>query len=93
MKPGKNVEQSRLPCDHLVAGLVQQGLGRERAEALVHALVDIRESMEKIYGTLLPKLIAVLDHSPDEFMDKLWDIREEFRHVDYHIHDSGITEL
>jgi hypothetical protein len=82
-----------VPHEELLAGLVRQGIDHERAEAIVHALVDIGESMGKIYGTLLPELMAVLDLSSAEFKDKLWDIREEFRHVEYHLQDAQLTDL
>lgn len=82
-----------VPREELLSGLVRQGFDRERAEAIVHALVDIGESMGKIYGALLPGLMAVLDQSNSTFKDKLWDIREEFRHVEYHLQDAKLTEL
>lgn len=80
-------------ADELLAGLLRQGMDREQADALVHALVDIGESMEKIYGTLLPELMGALDQPTAVFKDKLWDIREEFRHVEYHLQDAKLTEL
>lgn len=59
--------------------------------AILHALVDIKESMDAIYSNILPKL-SVEGISQDEVQDLLWDIREEFRHVEYHIHDSKILD-
>jgi len=82
-----------VPNEELLAGLLRQGFDRERADAIVHALVDIAESMEKLYGTLLPELIATLNRPSAEFKDKLWDLREEFRHVEYHLRDAKLTEL
>ena len=82
-----------VPQEELLAGFLRKDFDRERAEAIVYALVDIAESMEKVYGTLLPELLAVLDRPSAEFKDKLWDIREEFRHVEYHIHDAELTDL
>lgn len=90
---GKGGGSFRVPQDELLAGLVRQGFDRERAEAIVHALVDIGESMENIYGALLPGMMAVLDRSNAEFKDKLWNIREEFRHVEYHIKDAKLDDL
>jgi hypothetical protein len=83
----------RVPHEELLAGLLRQGLERERADAIVHALVDIGESMERIYGALLPELMVALHQPSAVFKDKLWDIREEFRHVEYHLHDAKLTEL
>lgn len=66
---------------------------RERAEALVHAMVDIAESMNKVYGETLPRLLSDPNASPDVLQDRVWELREEFRHIDYHVHDSGVLEL
>ena len=66
---------------------------REEAEAIVHALVDIAESAENVYCNLIPKVMSEPDASVDLIKERLWDIREEFRHIDYHVHDSRLTEL
>ena len=79
--------------ERLLQGLVRQGMDREKADALVHALVDIEESVRKIYVELVPELVGTLDESPDAFKEKLWDIREEFRHIAYHIEDAGLVDL
>lgn len=86
-------EANRVRADELLAGLLRQGMDREQADAVVHALVDIGESMEKIYGTLLPELMRALDQPTAVFKDKLWDVREEFRHLEYHLQDAKLTEL
>ncbi len=83
----------RAQQSQLLSGLVRQGMQREHAEAVVHALEDIANSMEKVYGTLLPDLIGALDQPNAIFKDRLWDIREEFRHVAYHLRDARLTEL
>jgi len=79
--------------ERLLQGLVRQGVDREKADALVHALVDIEESVRKIYVELVPELVRTLDEPPDAFKEKLWDIREEFRHIAYHIEDAGLVDL
>jgi hypothetical protein len=79
--------------EKLLNGLQQQGFSREAADALVHALVDIEESTSRIYGELLPELARVIDQSPDVFKEKLWDVREEFRHIAYHLHDAKLADL
>jgi hypothetical protein len=79
--------------DALLVGLVRQGFERERAEAIVHALVDIAESMHKIYEELVPRLVQCVDEPADVFKDKLWDVREEFRHVEYHLKDAELVDL
>ena len=79
--------------DRLLEGLLRQGFDREKADALVHALVDIEESTRKIYVDLLPELVRSCDQSSDAFKEKLWDIREEFRHIAYHLQDAELADL
>lgn len=93
MKSAEGGVPLRVPREELLAGLLRQGFERERANAIVHALVDIGESMGKIYGALLPELMAALDQPSAVFKEKLWDIREEFRHIEYHLQDARLTEL
>ena len=64
----------------------------EKKEDLLYSLIDIEESLKKIYENILPNL-ATKDLSEEKFQDLLWDIREEFRHIDYHLHDSGLLDL
>lgn len=64
----------------------------DNIDALVHALVDIKESTEKIYNSLLPQLCGSQNNS-ETLQDLLWSIREEFRHIEYHIQDSGINDI
>ncbi|HEY9720461.1 MAG TPA: hypothetical protein V6D47_00495 [Oscillatoriaceae cyanobacterium] len=68
-------------------------LEQERSEAIAHALVDIQDSVQTIYGTLIPKLLASRSLPTADVLDVLWTIREEFRHVEYHIQDAGLLEL
>lgn len=69
-------------------------LKREAAEALVHALVDIKLSINKVYDKVLPQLIQKQGSlTKDEILEELWELREQFRHIDYHIKDSNITNL
>ena len=58
-------------------------------EAYVHALIDIRESVNKI-----TELLSDIDDNKnkEEVLDIIWGIREEFRHMDYHIKDAKLTE-
>jgi hypothetical protein len=69
-----------------------KNINEEKNEAIVHALVDIQESFEKIYLNIIPQLSAG-EISEDLAQDLLWDIREELRHIDYHIHDTDLLEL
>ena len=68
-------------------------LNEERADAFIHALLDISESIEKVYGEIIPKLLKLKDSKDDDFNDVYWEIREEFRHILYHINDADLTEL
>ena len=65
----------------------------ERAEAVAHALADIADSLERVYGDLLPKILQDAEAPRDLVQDRLWEIREEFRHIDYHIRDGELTDL
>jgi len=47
-----------------------------------------------VYSQLVPRLLKALKaEQRDEVLNALWDLREAFRHVDYHIHDAKLTEL
>jgi hypothetical protein len=68
-------------------------MASEESDGLVHALIDIAVSIEKVYFDVIPKLLSEPNATTEIFKDRLWDLREEFRHIDYHIHDSKLTEL
>jgi hypothetical protein len=70
------------------------GLPVEKAESLTHALVDVLESVVQVYGTTIPGILGNTSHIEIEMLqDMVWDIREEFRHIDYHVHESGMLEI
>ena len=52
------------------------------SDALAHSILDIIESSSLISNELLPKLMSQ-DISEEDSLD----IREEFRHILYHIND------
>ena len=60
--------------------------GPEEPETLAHAFSDIEESLRKFLDEQLPKL-ADPSMQGEDLEDLLLDIREEFRHVLYHLHD------
>lgn len=66
---------------------------KQEVEAIVHALVDISESFEKLYAEIIPNILNSSEFDIDDLKDKIWDVREEFRHIDYHIKDAKLTEL
>ena len=65
-------------------------LSDEDTASKLHALNDIIDSINKIYNEVIPKILIEKDF--DTIQDLYWDIREEFRHVDYHIHDANLIE-
>lgn len=60
----------------------------DRTEALVYALREVAGSIQKVYWALLPRTIDDPEITAETLRDLIWDIREEFRHIDYHIHDG-----
>lgn len=75
------------------ASLMKSGVvDEEKIEALMHALVDVKESFEKIYKVILPQLVKG-KNTREQIQDLVWDIREEFRHIEYHIRDSDVLDL
>jgi hypothetical protein len=68
------------------------GMSAEGADAAVHALIDISQSMDQIYEQLVPALLSPNTTTAAGIKDKIWDLREELRHVDYHVHDSGLLD-
>jgi|GEM_PF-2745018 len=68
-------------------------LNQEDAEALEYALQDISESIEEIYSLIIPKILNNSNESKDFILNLLWDIRENFRHIQYHIDDGKLTSL
>ena len=74
--------------------LVSLGVcSEEQAGTLAHALLDVYESVQKVYGSLVPQLLDEHEASRESVRELLWDVREEFRHIDYHIHDAELTDL
>jgi hypothetical protein len=56
------------------------------AVTLAHAFSDLEESFQTFLDKQLPRLMNE-QASPEELVDTLLDIGEEFRHILYHIHD------
>jgi hypothetical protein len=59
----------------------------ERAQSIALALLDIRSAFETVYVDMVPKLMES-NMSKEELDDLLLEIRMQFQHVDYHIHDA-----
>jgi hypothetical protein len=60
--------------------------GKEEAWSIAYSLGDIEQSMRTFLGEQLP---ALLDPGVEgeKLEDLLLEVREEFRHILYHIHD------
>jgi hypothetical protein len=66
--------------------------GSEEPETLAHAFSDIEESMRKFLENQLPKLVDPSVKGKN-LEDLLFDIREEFRHILYHLHDPAFFRV
>jgi len=66
--------------------------GSDEAGTLVHALTDLEESLRTFLDEQLPKLIDPALKG-EALEDLLMDIREEFRHVLYHLHDPQFFRM
>jgi hypothetical protein len=60
--------------------------GEPQAATLAHSLMDLERSFRTTLDELLPKLLNEA-LTPEQLADVLLDIREELRHVLYHIRD------
>lgn len=63
----------------------------EELDAYVHALVDINDSINKIYSKYVNDIL-VNSENKEAIINAIWAIREEFRHISYHIDDANLTE-
>lgn len=63
----------------------------DELDSFIHALNDINDSFVKIYNEHINN---ILNDSEDKdlVVNNIWDIREEFRHIAYHIEDAKLTE-
>ncbi len=58
--------------------LIESGVVKKHdAGTIVHALYDIAESMEKIYGGILQRITLTKPEDKDTIQEALWDLREE----------------
>ena len=66
--------------------------GPEEAGTLVHAFSELEESFRAFINEQLPKLTDPSVRG-EQLEDLPLDIREEFRHILYHIHDPEFFRL
>lgn len=64
---------------------------KEKLDSFIHSLVDIKASIDEIYNVYIPILLK--NESGDSLEETIWDIREEFRHISYHIEDANLTDI
>lgn len=79
-----HLDESKIEA--LLEFFAKAGRNQEECEAWVLALVDIQESYGRIFEIFLPEALAPIDSSREK-REILWDIREEFRHIEYHVKD------
>ena len=62
----------------------------DELDSFIHALNDINDSIVRIYDE---HINVILNNSEDKelIVNNMWDIREEFRHIAYHIKDAKLT--
>ena len=64
---------------------------RSKLEAFVHAIADIKEAVDKIYGESI-NMIIDSENDREKITDCMWEIREDFRHIKYHIEDAKLYD-
>lgn len=72
--------------ERLSAAPVLACYGQEEPETLAHAFSDIEMSLTRFLHEQLPRL-ADASMKGQSLDDLLLEIREEFRHILYHLHD------
>ena len=65
----------------------------KRARDLLYGIMEIYNSFDRVYNALIPELIKNQDLDRNELQEWIWTIREEFRHIDYHVQDAELTNL
>ena len=64
----------------------------EQQDALGLALLDIALSFHRVYDELLPQIMDSGTRSDEELDDLLFEMRSDFRHIEYHIKDARLDE-
>lgn len=67
-------------------------IAEEHRNALYHALIDITNSIGAIYSAIIPRLLVSLNADEEELRDVLFELRDEFRHIEYHIRDARLAD-
>lgn len=64
----------------------------EDRESYIFALIEISDSISKIYSEIIPNIIEMKNIDEEKLDDLLVDIRTEFRHIKYHIDDGKLEK-
>jgi hypothetical protein len=88
----KFIEEHRaLP---LVDALYERGLVSElHRDELYSSLIEIATSILKIYGAILPGIEAHITDDKDDVKDRLFELRDQFRHIETHVLDARLTDV
>jgi hypothetical protein len=87
-----NVEVVKALAQRLAACSVIARYGEEEAWSLAYSLEHLERSMHVFLNEQLPVLLDPTIEG-EKLEDLLNDIREEFRHILYHIHDPKFLRL
>lgn len=88
------LSNNRAESERLVKLLFERKqINEDQRDALYLALIDIAESVQKAYGEIIPAILALQEPDDDALWEAMFDLRSEFRHIDYHIHDASLDEL
>jgi hypothetical protein len=66
-------------------------LSQDETEKLLYGLSEIADSFLQVYERIIPEILE--QEEKKNIKDKLWDLREEFRHIQYHLDDGNFLEL
>ena len=92
MKEKESIQDINKAIENIYHLLLKKKImSKKKAEAWCYDLSEINRSIEVIKNKFIPALLENQDQE-EKFQDLLWDIREEFRHLQYHIDDGKLTE-
>lgn len=68
-------------------------LKKNNVESFVYALCEISESIEEIYGKIIPEILNYEKKTNDQLEGLISDLKTEFSHILYHIEDGKLYGL
>ena len=66
-------------------------MSKEEAGVFAVAFSEIRDETEKLFGNLLPRLMAALKDSGD-VKDIAWDVQESCSHIHHHAKECKLPD-